>query len=154
MLLWKALHVVSMFIMVAGFIGVEVFYAAAMRRRDVRATAFVQRTLEKTGFGALAFIALLAGIVFGLLAAADGSIDFTLGWLLGAYVLLGVFLVNAVIAGQPVVKAGKAALAAEEGGGSVEEIAASLPVGRATYLVLANSVTFAAIVLLMVLKPF
>jgi uncharacterized membrane protein len=154
MLVWKALHVISMFTMVAGFIGVEVFYAAAIRRRDVRATAFVQRTLEKTGFGPLAFIALLAGIVFGLLAAANGGFDFTAGWLVGAYVLLGVFLVNAVIAGDPVVKAGKASIEADEGRASVEEVAASLPVGRATYLVVANGVTFAAIVLLMVLKPF
>jgi len=152
--LWKALHVVSMFTMVAGFIGVEVFYAAAIRRRDVRATAFVQRTLEKTGFGPLAILALIAGIIFGLLAAADGSIDFTSGWLIGAYVLVAIFFVNAVIAGEPVVRAGKAALAAEEAGEPVEELAAALPVGRATYLVLVNAATFTAIVLLMVLKPF
>jgi uncharacterized membrane protein len=154
MLAWKALHVVSMFVMVAGFIGVEVFYAAAMRRRDVRATAFVQRALEKTGFGVLAMIALLAGIVFGVLTAATGGFDFTAGWLLVTYALLAVFLVNAVVAGQPVVEAGKAAIEAEEGRASVDEVAESLPVGRATYLVLANSVIFIAIVLLMVLKPF
>jgi uncharacterized membrane protein len=154
MLVWKALHIISMFTMVAGFIGVEVFYAAAIRRRDVRAAAFVQRTLEKTGFGPLAFVALLAGIVFGLLTAATGGFDFTQGWLVGAYVLLGFFVVNAVIAGNPVVKAGKASIEAEEGRGSIEEVAASLPVGRATYIVLANAATFTAIVLLMVLKPF
>jgi uncharacterized membrane protein len=154
MLVWKALHVVSMFIMVAGFIGTEVFFAAAIRRRDVRATAFVQRTLEKTGFGPLAFLALLAGIVFGLLTAASGGFNFSAGWLLGAYALIGVFLVNAVLAGKPVVDAGKASIEADEGRASVEAVAASLPVGRATYIVLANAATFAAIVLLMVLKPF
>jgi uncharacterized membrane protein len=154
MLVWKALHVISMFTMVAGFIGVELFYAAAIRRRDVRATAFVQRTLEKTGFGALAFLALLAGIGFGLLTAATGGFNFAAGWLVGAYVLIGVFIVNAVVAGQPVVNAGKASIEADEGRASVEEVAASLPVGRATYIVLANGATFAAIILLMVLKPF
>jgi uncharacterized membrane protein len=154
MLVWKALHVVSMFTMVAGFIGVEVFYAAAIRRRDVRATAFVQRTLEKTGFGPLAFLALVAGIVFGLLTAVTGGFNLAGGWLVGAYVLLGVFLVNAVIAGDPVVKAGKASIEADEGRAAVEDVAASLPVGRATYIVVANAVTFTAIVLLMVLKPF
>jgi len=154
MLTWKFLHILSMFIMVAGFIGTEVFYAAAIRRRDVRATAFVQRTLEKTGFGPLAFLALVAGIVFGLLTAAEGGFDFTGGWLLGAYALLGLFLVNAVIAGKPVVDAGKAAMEAEEGHASEEEVAVALPVGRATYILLANAITFAAIILLMVLKPF
>ncbi len=154
MLVWKALHVASMFTMVAGFIGTEVFFAAAMRRRDVRATAFVQRTLEKTGFGALALLALLAGIVFGILAAANGGFDYAAGWLVGTYALIGVFIVNAVIAGEPVVKAGKAAIEADEGRASVEEVAAALPVGRATYIVLANAATFTAIILLMVLKPF
>jgi uncharacterized membrane protein len=154
MLVWKALHVVSMFAMVAGFIGVEVFYAAAIRRRDVRATAFVQRALERTRFGPLAIIALLAGIVFGILTATTGGFDVLAGWLVAAYLLVGVFLVNAVVAGQPVVEAGKASIEADEGRASLDEVAASLPVGRATYLVLVNAATFIAIVLMMVLKPF
>ena len=154
MLIWKALHVVSMFTMVAGFIGVEVFYAAAIRRREVAAVAFVRQSLGNTGFGPLAFIALLAGIIFGVLTAATGGFDLVGGWLLAAYALLVIFLVNAIGVGEKVVRAGKAAIGAVEGRASAVEVEASLPVGRATFLVIANAVLFAAIVLDMVLKPF
>lgn len=154
MLIWKALHIVSMFTMVAGFIGVEVFYAAAMRSRDVHKVAWVQRTLEKTGFGPLALIALVAGIVFGLLTAATGGFDLAGNWLIVAYVLVGLFLVNAVLVGKPVVDAGKAAIEAEEGHRSADEVLATLPVNRAVFLLLANGVIFVAIILDMTLKPF
>lgn len=154
MLLWKALHIAAMFTMVAGFIGVEVFYAAALRSRDLEKVAWVQRTLEKTWFGPLAVFALLAGIVFGVLAAVTGSFDLTDGWLIAAYVLLGLFFVNAAINGEKVVHAGKAAIEAEEGRRSAEEVAGTLPVGQATFLVVANAVLFLGIILVMTLKPF
>lgn len=154
MLIWKTLHILSMVTMVTVFIGAELFYAAALAKRDVRALAWVQRTLERTGAGIIGVVALAAGVVFGLLAAATGGFDFTATWLLVAYALVAAFLVNAAVIGTEVVHAGKAAIAAEEGTGSIQEVADSLRPNRGTILVAINAVLFTAIILDMTLKPF
>ena len=54
MLEWKTLHILSMITMITTFIGTEIFYAAAVWRRDVHAVAFVQRTVERLGIGIIA----------------------------------------------------------------------------------------------------
>jgi uncharacterized membrane protein len=153
-LTWKALHVLSMVTMVTAFIGVEIFYAAAIWRRDVRALAFVHRTVEKIGVGFVALGALAAGVVFGLLAAADGGFDFVAGWLIAAYVLIAAFLVNASLIGAKVVEAGKAAIEADEGRRPIEDVARDLVANRGVILVVINIVIFGAVILDMVLKPF
>lgn len=152
--IWKALHVLSMFTMVAIFIGAEIFYAAAILRRDVRALAFIQSTLERWYLGFLALGGLLAGIVFGLLAAASGGFDFVAGWLVAAYVLVAAFFVNAALIGERVVRVGKAAIEAEAGTRSPDEVFRDTPANRGVILVLVNVVIFAAIIADMVLKPF
>ena len=153
MLEWKTLHILSMITMITTFLGAEIFYAAAMWRRDVHALAFVQRTIERLGIGLIALCALLLGIVFGLLTAANGGFDYVATWLIVAYVLVAVFLVNGFTLGDRVVKAGKAAMEAEAGNGSIEELAASLNPNRAAILLGINIVLFAVIVADMVLKP-
>jgi uncharacterized membrane protein len=152
MLIWKTLHILSMVTMVTAFIGAEIFYAAAIRRRDVHALAFVQRTLERYGIGLIALGGLALGVVFGLLTAASGGFDFVAPWLIVAYVLVAVFLVNAFAMGERVVTAGKAAMEAETGTGTAAEITDSL-VNRSTGLVLINVTLFAVIIADMVLKP-
>lgn len=154
MLVWKTLHILSMVTMVTVFIGAEIFYAAAIWRRDLRAMAWVQRTLEQTGAGFIGLGGILLGIVFGLLTAAAGGIDFTAGWLIVAYVLVAVFFVNAALLGERVVRAGKAAMAAEEAGGSAEETSYELARNRGVILVAINVVLFTALIVDMVMKPF
>jgi hypothetical protein len=114
MLLWKTLHILSMVTMVTVFIGVEMFYAAAIWRRDVDKLAWVHRVTER-GVGSLAFIGLIAGIAFGILAALDGGFDLMAPWLIAAYALVGLFLVNAALIGRNVFYLGREALEAEDG---------------------------------------
>jgi len=154
MLVWKTLHVLSMVTMVTIFLGVEIFYAAALWRRDLRALAWVQSTIERTGVGIIALLGLLAGIVFGLLTAATGGFDFTAGWLVAAYLLVAAFFVNAALLGDKVVKAGKAAIAAEEAGRPPEEATYQLPPNRGVILVGVNVVLFTAMIVDMIVKPF
>lgn len=153
MLVWKTLHVLSMVTMVTLFIGAEVFYAAAIRRRDGRALAFVQRTVEAAYIGILALAGIGLGVVFGLVAAATGGIDFTAGWLIVAYVLVVAFFVNSAFLGAKIVRAGKAAMAADAGA-SLDEIASDLRASDGVILVAINATIFAAIVIDMVVKPF
>lgn len=154
MLVWKTLHVLSMVTMVTLFIGAEIFYAAALLRRDARALAWVHRTVEQTFTGFIALGGILAGIVFGLVTAATGGFDFTAGWLIVAYVLVAAFFVNAALIGSRVVEAAKKALAAEDAGRPFDEIAIDLAPNRGVIMVAINAVIFALIVADMVVKPF
>jgi hypothetical protein len=152
MLAWKTLHVLSMITMITAFTGAQIFYAAAMRRRDVHALAFVQGTLERLGIGVIALGGLVLGVVFGLITAATGGFDFGARWLVVAYVLVAVFLVNAFLTGGKVVAAGKAAMEAEAGTGAAMEVTDSL-VNRSAILLVVDVGLFALIVADMVLKP-
>lgn len=154
MLLWKTLHVLSMVTMVTVFIGAEIFYAAAMSRRDIHALAFIQRTVERTGAGFIGLGGILLGVVFGLLTAATGGFDFTAGWLIVAYVLVAAFFVNAFVIGERVVKAGRAAIEAEEGRLPADEVARGLRPDLGVILVAVNIVLFTALIVDMVVKPF
>jgi uncharacterized membrane protein len=152
--IFKTLHILSMVAMVTAFIGAEIFYAAAIWRRDVRSLAWVQHTVEKTGVGFVALGGLAAGVIFGLLAAATGGIDFFTGWMIAAYVLVGLFLVNSALLGVRVVHVAKAAVEAVDGKGSVDDVAAGMAPNRGVVLVAINVVIFAALIVDMVVKPF
>jgi uncharacterized membrane protein len=154
MLVWKTLHVLSMVTMVTMFIGAEVFYAAAIQRRNARELAWVQRTIERAGVGIIGLVALLAGIVFGLLTAATGGFDFTAGWLIVAYLLVLAFLVNSAAIGQEVVRAGKAAMEADAAGRLDELESTGLAANRGVVLIAINVGIFATIIADMVVQPF
>ncbi len=154
MVLWKTLHVLSMVTMVTAFIGAEIFYAAAIWRRDVRALAWVQRTVEEWRVGIIALGVFVLGIVFGLLTAATGGFDFTAGWLIVAYVLVAAFFVNAAILGRLIVEAGKAAMGAEAAGEPGDAGTMALAANRGLWLVAINVVIFATIITDMVVRPF
>lgn len=154
MLIWKALHILSMFTMVVVFIGTEIFYAAAMWRRDAHAMAWVQQTLERAYLGWIGMGGILLGIIFGLLTAATGGFDYLAGWLVAAYVLVVLFFVNSAIFGAKVVRTGKAAMEAEDAGQSLEEVAREMDRRTGLIVVVVNTVIFALIIADMVLKPF
>jgi uncharacterized membrane protein len=153
MLEWKTLHILSMITMITTFIGAEIFYAMAAWRRDDHALAFVQRTLERLGLGIIALGALLLGIVFGLLTAATGGFDYVATWLVIAYVLVAVFLVNGFTLGAKLVHDGKAAMEAEAGNRSIQDVADAIIPNRGAIVLGINIVLFALIVADMVLKP-
>jgi hypothetical protein len=153
MLTWKTLHVLSMITMTTLFIGAEIFYASAIWRRDVRALAFVHRTVERTGLGIAALLAMIAGVVFGLVTAATGGFDFVAPWLIVAYLLVAVFFVNAAIIGKRVVDVAKDAVKAEDGAHPAEDVVDDMANSRAVFLVAFNAVLFVVIVADMILKP-
>jgi len=130
--IWKALHVLSMVTMVTIFIGAEIFYAAAILRRDIRALAFIQETLERWYLGVLALLGMIAGIVFGLLAAASGGFDFVAGWLVVAYVLVAAFFVNSGLIGAKIFDLDAVIVAPDEFKREVQTLRAPIPVLGAT----------------------
>jgi Predicted integral membrane protein (DUF2269) len=155
MLIFKALHILSMVTMVMLFSGGELYYAFAIRARNVRAVAWLQSTERRNGIAFFALGALLSGIAFGLLTAATGGLDFFDGWLIAAYVLIGLFVVNSALFATRVVRIGDHAVEAEEGTRPVEEVVAEMAATRSGVLLFAiNATIFALIILDMVLKPF
>jgi len=93
MLIFKALHILSMFAAVTFLIGEALFYAVAIWRGDVAGLAAVRRLVGGRPVAGVSF--LVAGIVFGILAALNGGFDLFAGWLIAAYALvLALFAVN------------------------------------------------------------
>jgi uncharacterized membrane protein len=155
MLIFKALHILSMVAMVTVFIGGEFLYSRAVWRRDVRGLAWLYRNLEEQihlPFFGLAFLA--AGIVFGLLTALTGGFDFFEGWLIAAYVLVALFLVSSALIGIPLGRLANKAVEAEAGKRPFEDVVRAMAASSAVLFFPVNAAIFAALILDMVLKPF
>jgi Mn2+/Fe2+ NRAMP family transporter len=155
MLLFKALHILSMFAAVTFLVGEALLYGRAIWRRDVAGLAAARRLLGRRPLIGVGF--LVAGIVFGALAAVTGAIDLLDGWLIAAYVaVLALFAVNASPWVQRLPQLGEAAIQAPADGPSGDDVLRAIEAARPSTLVvvIVNVVLFAAIILDMVFKPF
>jgi uncharacterized membrane protein len=114
-LIFKVLHIISMVTMITVFSGGEFFVAFAVWRRDVHAVAIIHRLEVQSRAPQVGLAALVAGIVFGLLTAATGGLDFFAGWLLVPYGLVALFFVNIAVLGLRVIPLMEAAAEAERG---------------------------------------
>lgn len=153
--IFKALHVLSMFTMVAIFIGGEIYYTLAIQARDVRALAWLYRNELRFRLVYVTLGVLVAGVIFGLLTAVTGGFDVLDGWLIAAYVLLALFFINAQIFARATVKLAEKAVEADEGHRPVEEVVGEMAASNpARTLLVVNAIIFALLILDMVLKPF
>ena len=156
MLIFKALHILTMFGAVVFLLGESTYLAAAVWRGDIRAVAAMRRFAGKRPvIGAAIFF---VGIGFGLLAAATGGLDFFAGWLIAAYVLVVVLL---GLSALPVIQKGLVgiygmAVEAEAGQRPAKDVTEEMARRRRgiALVVAANWVLFGLIILDMVLKPF
>ena len=154
MLIFKVLHVLSMFTAVTLLEGVPIFIALAFWQRDVRGAAAVFRLARRPGNTVIGGAFLLAGIVFGLLTAATGGFDFFAGWLIAAYVLVAVLILsNLLPAKQRLRQIAEEAVEAEAGQRSVDEVVRHMEIAPLWFLPV-DVALFAAIIADMVLKPF
>ena len=155
MLIFKALHILSMFSVVTMEIGAEFLYAFAISRRDVRALATVHRILEQARLGPISIAIFISGVVFGLLTALTGGFDFLAGWLIAAYVLVAVIFVGGSrLWPKILLPLGAKAVEAESGQRPVEDVVRDMVASRAIRWFVVMSTIFVLIVLDMVLKPF
>jgi predicted integral membrane protein DUF2269 len=155
MLIFKALHILSMFSVVTMEIGAEFLYAFAISRRDVRALATIHRMLEQLRLGPVSIAVFISGVVFGLLTALTGGLDFLAGWLIAAYVLVAVIFVSGSrLWPKTLLPLGAKAVEAEAGQRPVEEVVRDMVASRAVWWFVAMSTIFVLIILDMVLKPF
>lgn len=153
MLIFKLLHIASMFAAVTFLVGEQFLISRAIWRRDVRALAAFHRLIGvRPVLGVSLF---MAGIVFGLLTAATGGLDFLAGWLIAAYVLVAALLAfNASPWVQRLPKLGAMAVEADAGERPSDEVVDGMAASHAGLLFAINAVLFVALITDMVVKPF
>jgi hypothetical protein len=156
MLVFKVLHILSMFTAVTLLVGESTFMAIAIWRGDVRAVAAMRRVVGRRPV--VSSLIFLVGIGFGLLAVATGGLDFFAGWLIAAYVMVVAILASNAL---PVVQKGFLGLVdkatdAEAGQRPMEDVVQEMAALRRSFglVVAANWILFGAIIVDMVLKPF
>ena len=155
MLIFKALHILSMFSVVAIEIGAEFLYVFAISRRDVPALATVHRITGEARLGPISIALFISGIVFGLLTALTGEFDFLAGWLIAAYVLVAVIFVGGSrLWPKQYLPLGDKAVEAEAGQRPAEDVVRAMVASRAVWWFGGMATLFVLIILDMVLKPF
>ena len=110
--LFKFLHILTMFIAVAGAVIPEVVLHRVAGSGDVRAIRVISGIAAQVG--KLLPIFFVGGAIFGLLAAATGSLDFFQPWLIAAYVVFVIAMVTGATTTGP--WAGRVAAAAAASG--------------------------------------
>jgi Predicted integral membrane protein (DUF2269) len=155
MLVFKVLHILSMFSVVTMEIAAEFLYVYTVSRRDARGLATIHRLLERINLGRISIVAFISGIVFGLLTALTGGFDFLAGWLIAAYVLVATILIGAGLL-WPIVllPLGVKAVDADEGRRPMDDVVRDLAASRVVRFHVAMAALFVLIILDMVLKPF
>jgi uncharacterized membrane protein SirB2 len=148
----KFLHIVCMFGTVTLFVGGEVILAGVARSGDVRAFRRVGAVTKKTDTAAV--LLLVAGIGFGIATALTGHLDLTAGWLITAYVLVGlVFALGLGFFTPRYERMMKAAEASPDDAPS-EELARLIEPRTEITIMVFDVALWASIIYVMVAKPF
>ena len=150
-ILFKFLHVFTMFVAVASSVIPEVVLHQVARSDSVPATRVVAAYAARIGTLLPAFF--IGGAIFGLIAAATGQLDFFKPWLIAAYVVFVIAMVTgATITGPWAGRMATAAAASPDDAPSGELVR----VMHEPRAVLGSVVLLGAIVViifLMVVKP-
>jgi hypothetical protein len=149
---FKYLHIVSMFFAVALAVSSELVVRRVATSGDAAALRTVVPRVRPLGNASTAFF--LIGVAFGIVAALTGQIDLLAPWLLLAYAaFVGATLIGILVMDPWTARLEAAAVATADGGSS-DALRAVVgdPVARAGSWALMFLV--AALVFLMVVKPF
>lgn len=97
--LFKYLHVLTMFAAVAAAFVPEIWLHSIARRGDVNTIrGFLPLTAQ---VGKLIPVLFVSGLIFGLLAAWAGELDFFQPWLIGAYIIFAIAMATGALVGGP-----------------------------------------------------
>jgi hypothetical protein len=144
------LHITFMFASVAISLGWGWFATVAAWRRDLAGLRAYVRISGRTV--TLELVLALLGIGFGFAAALAGGLDLLQGWLVFAYVLVGVSLANNALSG-PFLARAKAALEANEDDVPGPELEALLSAPWLYVSSVVSTAVFVVIIWDMVVKP-
>ncbi len=149
--LFKYLHVLTMFAAVAAAIVPELVLHAVARRGDVAGLRGLLPTAEKAG--KLIPMLFVTGLVFGIIAAVAGEFDLLRPWLIASYVLFAIALgVGALVSDPWAKRLGEAAFASPTDAPSAE-LQAAIHDRRGTIASTILMTMIVVILFLMVVKP-
>lgn len=150
-ILFKFLHVITMFLAVASTTIPEVVLHQVARGDSVPATRVVAALAAR--IGKLLPIFFVGGAIFGLIAAATGQINFFEPWLIAAYIVFVIAMATgATITGPWAGRMAAAAAASPDGAPSTELVSVTHePRAILGSVILLGSIV--VIVFLMVIKP-
>lgn len=151
MLIFKFLHIVSMFLAVGLAVGTELLLHRVANSGDVRAIRTTFALVKPIGIAIP--VMFVIGLIFGLITAATGQLNFLAPWLVLAYVVFGLTFVVTGIAGGWPAKVAKAAAASSEEAPSVE-LTVLVHQGFPRFSMYFSLVAVVVLVFLMVVKPF
>ena len=152
MTFWKFLHIVSMFLAVSIFVGQGMLSGVVARSGDVRALRRVLAAEDR--FGPIGGGVFLLGIVFGFITAITGDLDLTQTWLIIAYVLAALILVNAFAYHLPRARKLEAAAEASPDDQPSPELRALIEAPSVIWVNVYDGLLWVAIIYTMVVKPF
>lgn len=95
MLTFKFLHIVAMFGAVTLIVGTSVLLDLVGRTRDVLSYRRLDAIVQRTDMVAIGLF--VAGVVFGLAAAATGGFDLLASWLILAYAVVAGLLIEGFV---------------------------------------------------------
>jgi multisubunit Na+/H+ antiporter MnhG subunit len=145
--IWKFLHILSMFSGVTLLVGGSLFFEAVARTRDAGSIARFGKAMKR--FETLGVVFVILGVGFGLAFATAEDVDLLAGWLIAAYVLVGLLFIIGPIESAMVAKVVEAA---ESG----DQAALDIQIRRETRAMLniLSVMIYGAIIYDMVMKPF
>ena len=152
MTFWKFLHILSMFLAVSIFVGQGMLSEAVARSGDVRALRRVLPAEDR--FGPIGGGVFLLGIVFGFITAITGDLGLTQTWLIIAYVLAALILLNAFAYHIPRARKLETAAEASPDDQPSPELQALIEAPSAIWVNVYDGLLWVAIIYTMVVKPF
>lgn len=149
--LFRFLHVLTMFAAVTLAMAPELILHGVARSGNVQGIRTFSTVIGP--FARLTPIVFLVGLVFGLLAAWFGGLDFFRPWLIASYIVFAIAMaVGGTLAGPWAVRVGEAAFASADDAPS-PELQAAVHDRRAVISSVMLSSAIVVIVFLMVVKP-
>ena len=150
-ILFKFLHIITMFVAVASTAIPEVILHQVARTNSVPATRVVADIAAR--IGKLLPVFFIGGAIFGLIAAATGQIDFFKPWLIAAYVVFVIAMATGATITGPWAGRMAAAAAASSDDAPSAELAGVTHEPRAMMASAVLLGSIVVIVFLMVVKP-
>lgn len=150
--IFKYLHILTMFVAVAAAFVPEIWLHAIARRGNAAELRGYLPLAERVG--RLLPVLFLVGLGFGLLAAWAGEFNFFAPWLLASYVVFAIAMATGAMLSEPWAKRlGEAAMASGDSDAPSPALTAAIHDRRGIISTAVLMTAIAVIIFLMVAKP-
>jgi uncharacterized membrane protein len=151
MLIWKFLHIATMFAAVTLLFATDLLFYRAARRGDVEGLRRIGHYGQP--IGTLGVALALTGIGFGFVTALVGGFNLLAPWLLIAYALVLALILLGAVVEEPLKARILKAAEASGGGPPSEQLRRLLADRRGEIFNVVSAALYVAVIFVMVVKP-